>query len=126
MKTQTLKQKIAKLQRKIGRCYKADHAPNLQTKWNLLRKHKVWIEENKRKQKESDYLRAMNIHTATTALFTPICEILNANKTGGIGHFAVTQDGTEWSIIIHRMGVRNPKTGRIDKRLTPKLDLFIE
>lgn len=115
-----LKTKIAKLQKVIGHSYDADHAPTLTEKWKRLKAHKIWITEQRKKENESAYLRAMNIHEATVSIFTPICELLNAQGTSGLGAFAVTKDKMEWSIIIHQIGVRNPKTGRIDKRLSPK------
>jgi hypothetical protein len=114
-----LKSKINKLQSEVGHSYDSDHAPTLLEKWKLLKAHKIWVTESRRKENESAYLRAMNIHEATVGLLTPVCELLNAQGTSGMGAFAVTKNKMEWSIIIHQMGVRNPKTGRIDKRLSP-------
>jgi hypothetical protein len=114
-----LKAKISNLESKIGKSYHADHAPTLAEKWKKLKDHKIWIEEREREKKESDYIKAMNIHDATMGLFTSICELLDAQGTSGVGAFAVTKNKMEWSIVIDQMGVRNPKTGRIDKKLKP-------
>lgn len=119
-KSELLKKRIAKLQSKIGRSYDADHAPDLLTKWKRLKEHKVWIDKHEKSQARSEFLASLDIHEAVRGIFQNACEILNAQSCSGLGSFVVTKDKMEWSIIIQQIGVRNPKTGSIDKRLHPK------
>jgi hypothetical protein len=59
-----LKSKIKKLQAEVGHSYDADRAPTLLDKWKLLKAHKIWVTESRRKENENAYLRAMNIYEA--------------------------------------------------------------
>lgn len=81
---------------------------------------KKWLIEKSAEEAGQRYDDQCHTHDAMQHLANAFAECAVSAHVSGGQIFAKTSDGMEWSLRYEQMGVRNTKTGRIDKRLKAK------